>query len=224
LDNFFAFAWKILPDLLDGAKLTVEISVVCISAGIIFGILLGTARVYSNRVIYWLVTAYVEFLRGTPCIVQLFFIYYGLGDMGILLKPVLAAGLALGINTSVYQAEYFRGAILSVKPGQMIAARALGLSKWRAIRYVIFPQAIRLVIPSSSNEIVYMIKYSSIAFTVGVPELMSRADIIGAYYFRYFETYLVATFIYVVIVLLVAKLLNTLERKAIIPGLQMRQG
>lgn len=224
MDNFFAFAWKILPDLLDGAKLTVEISVVCISAGIIFGILLGTARVYSNRVIYWLVTAYVEFLRGTPCIVQLFFIYYGLGDMGILLKPVLAAGLALGINTSVYQAEYFRGAILSVKPGQMIAARALGLSKWRAIRYVIFPQAIRLVIPSSSNEIVYMIKYSSVAFTVGVPELMSRADIIGAYYFRYFETYLVATFIYVVIVLLVAKLLNTLERKAIIPGLQMRQG
>ncbi len=210
--------------MLEGAKVTIQLSVICISIGILFGLILGVARVYANKVIYTLVTAYVEFLRGTPCLLQLFFIYYGLGDVGILLKPVIAAGLALGINTSVYQAEYFRGAILSVKPEQMTAARAIGLSKWGAIRYVVLPQALRLVIPSSSNEIVYMFKYTSIAFAVGVPELMAQADMTGAYHFRYFESYVVAAIIYVIMVLIVAKLLHILEKKAAVPGLQLRQG
>lgn len=221
MGSFFDYAWKILPDLLEGTKLTIAIAAVCISSGMICGILLGTGRVYGNRVTYRLITAYVELLRGTPVLVQLFFIYYGLGDMGILMKPIVAAGLAMAINTSAYQAEYFRGAILAVKPGQMVAARALGLSEWRVIRYVVFPQAIRLVIPSSSSEMVYMIKCTSLTFVVGVPELMSRADILGAYYFRYFETYVVAAAIYVAIVLFVAKFVNIIERKVKIPGLQM---
>ena len=224
MKNFIVFAWKILPSLLEGTILTIELSIVCISIGIIFGIILGIARVYGNKPIYWIVTVYVEILRGFPCMVLLFLIYYGLGDVGILLNPVLAAGLALGINTSVYQAEYFRGAILAVNPGQMVAARSMGLSKWGAIRYVIFPQAIRLVLPSSSNEIIYMVKYSSIAFIVGVQDLMARANIKGSFYFRYFEAYLVAALIYLVIIFSLTKILSILEKKASIPGLQLRQG
>ena len=224
MKDFFIFAWKILPSLLEGTILTIELSIVCISLGILFGIILGIARVYGNKPIYWVVTAYVEILRGFPCMVLLFIIYYGLGDIGILLNPVLAAGLALGINTSVYQAEYFRGAILAVKPGQMVAARSMGLSKWKAIRYVIYPQAIRLVLPSSSNEIIYMVKYSSIAFIVGVQDLMARANIEGSFYFKYFEAYLVAALIYLVIIFSLTKMLEILEKKASIPGLQLRQG
>lgn len=221
--SFFHYAIEILPDMLSGAWITIQLSVVCITVGILFGMMLGVARVYSSKYIYWIVTGYVEFLRGTPCLLQLFFIYYGLGDMGLLLKPVIAAGLALGINTSVYQAEYFRGAIQSIKPGQMTAARAMGLSKWKAIRYVILPQALRLVIPSSSNEIIYMFKYTSVAFAVGVPELLAQADITGAMNFRYFESYLLAAIIYTIMVFTVAKIMGLIEKKVYVPGLQLMQ-
>ncbi len=221
--NFYHYAVDILPDMLAGTWITIQLSIVCISIGIIFGMILGVARVYSSKFIYWVVTAYVEFLRGTPCLLQLFFIYYGLGDMGLLLKPVVAAGIALGINTSVYQAEYFRGAIQAIKPGQMIAARSMGLSKWKAIRYVILPQALRLVIPSSSNEIIYMFKYTSVAFAVGVPELLAQADLTGAMNFRYFESYIVAAIIYTIMVFIVAEILSIIEKKAYVPGLQLAQ-
>jgi polar amino acid transport system permease protein len=221
--SFFDYAIEILPEMLSGAWVTLQLSVVCITVGIFFGMILGVARVYSSKFIYWIVTAYVEFLRGTPCLLQLFFIYYGLGDMGLLLKPILAAGIALGINTSVYQAEYFRGAIQSIKPGQMVAARSMGLSKWKSIRYVILPQALRLVIPSSSNEIIYMFKYTSVAFAVGVPELLSQADLTGSMNFRYFESYVVAAIIYTIMVFVVAKIMSTIEKKVTIPGLQLAQ-
>ncbi|MDY0376291.1 MAG: amino acid ABC transporter permease [Desulfobacterium sp.] len=221
--SFFDYAIKILPDMLSGAWVTIQLSVVCITLGIIFGMVLGVLRVYSSKFIYWIVTAYVEFLRGTPCLLQLFFIYYGLGDMGLLLKPILAAGLALGINTSVYQAEYFRGAIQSIKPGQMVAARAMGLGKWQSVRYVILPQALRLVIPSSSNEIIYMFKYTSVAFAVGVPELLAQADLTGSMNYRYFESYVVAAIIYTLMVFFVAKVMSMVEKKAYVPGLQLAQ-
>ncbi|MDY0219888.1 MAG: amino acid ABC transporter permease [Desulfobacterium sp.] len=221
--SFFNYAIKILPDMLSGAWVTVQLSVVCITVGIIFGMVLGVLRVYSSKFVYWMVTAYVEFLRGTPCLLQLFFIYYGLGDMGLLLKPILAAGLALGINTSVYQAEYFRGAIQSIKPGQMVAARAMGLGKWQSVRYVILPQALRLVIPSSSNEIIYMFKYTSVAFAVGVPELLAQADLTGSMNYRYFESYVVAAIIYTLMVFFVAKIISIIEKKAYVPGLQLAQ-
>jgi len=221
--SFFNYAIKILPDMLSGAWVTIQLSVVCITLGIIFGMVLGVLRVYSSKFIYWIVTAYVEFLRGTPCLLQLFFIYYGLGDMGLLLKPILAAGLALGINTSVYQAEYFRGAIQSIKPGQMVAARAMGLGKWQSVRYVILPQALRLVIPSSSNEIIYMFKYTSVAFAVGVPELLAQADLTGSMNYRYFESYVVAAIIYTLMVFFVAKVMSMVEKKAYVPGLQLAQ-
>lgn len=221
--SFLDYAIEILPDMLSGAWVTIELSFVCITVGIIFGMILGVARVYSSKYIYWIVTAYVEFLRGTPCLLQLFFIYYGLGDMGLLLKPVIAAGLALGINTSVYQAEYFRGAIKSIKPGQMTAARAMGLGKWKAIRHVILPQALRLVIPSSSNEIIYMFKYTSVAFAVGVPELLAQADLTGSMNFRYFESYVVAAILYTIMVFVVAKIMAMIEKKVYIPGLQLAQ-
>jgi len=224
LYNFFVYTWKILPDLIGGLKITIGLSVICISLGIIVGIFLGVARVYSKGFIYWLVTAYVEFIRGTPCLVQLLLIYYGLGDMGIFLKPIVSVGIALALNSSAYQAEYLRGAILSVRPGQVVASRALGLSKWGSIMYVILPQAMRLVVPSSSNEIVLMIKTTSLAFVVGLPELMSRANSIAFENFKYIQTFLITAAIYIIVVLFIAKALDILERKTKIPGLQMKQG
>jgi polar amino acid transport system permease protein len=222
VEEFLSYARTILPSLLEGTLITLELSAICIVVGIIAGALLGLARVYGNKIVYRIVTVYVEVVRGTPLITQVFFIYFGLGDMGILLKPVLAAGLALAINTAAYQAEYFRGAIRAINPGQITAVMAMGGTKFDAIRYVVVPQMFRIVIPSASNEIIYMIKCTSIAFTVGVPELMFKANREGLMHFKYVETYIVAACIYIVIILVVAELLKVLERKIAIPGLGLK--
>ena len=220
--SFFALVRDILPALLQGTSVTLELTFVCILSGFVLGILMALGRVYGNRPIYVLATGYVELIRGTPLLVQLFLIYYGLPDVGIVLHPILAAGIALGINTSAYQAEYFRGAIQSIPAGQMIAARSLGMGKLSSVWYIILPQALRLAIPPWSNELIYMLKYTSLAFVVGVPELMGRADIIAARNFRYFDVYLIVAIIYLVIVNLFASLLSLVEKRVKIPGLEMK--
>lgn len=220
--SFFALARNILPDLLQGTVVTLELTFVCILSGFVLGIMVALGRVYGNKLIYALATSYVELIRGTPLLVQLFLIYYGLPDVGIVLHPILAAGIALGINTSAYQAEYFRGAIQSIPAGQMIAARSLGMGKLESVWYIIIPQALRLAIPPWSNELIYMLKYTSLAFVVGVPELMGRANIIAARNFRYFDVYLIVAIIYVVIVNLFASLLSLVEKRVKIPGLEMK--
>jgi polar amino acid transport system permease protein len=220
--EFFNYSWTILPSLLEGTLITLELSAICIVVGLAAGSVIGLARVYGSKPVYRIATIYVEVVRGTPLITQVFFIYFGLGDIGILLKPVVAAGLALGINTAAYQAEYFRGAIRSIKPGQITAVQAMGGTKFDAIRYVIIPQMFRIVIPSASNEIIYMVKCTSIAFTVGVPELMFKANREGLMHFKYVETYILAAFIYIVIILTLAQILKYVELKIAIPGLGLK--
>ncbi|MCD5408503.1 amino acid ABC transporter permease [Candidatus Bipolaricaulota bacterium] len=218
--DFWELSSRFLPQLLLGARVTLELTSICIAGGLILGWGLALGRVYGGRIVYSLCTAYVELVRGTPLLVQLFMLYYGLPDVGIVLPPLLAAGVALGMNTAAYQAEYFRGAIQAVPKGQVQAARALGMGRWQAVWYVVLPQAVRLVIPAWSNELIYMLKYSSLAFIVGVPELMGRANLIAARNFRYFEIYLVVAVIYVALVGMLAGLLGWLERKTRLPGLE----
>jgi polar amino acid transport system permease protein len=167
-------------------------------------------------------TAYVQFIRGTPVLVQLFLIYYGLPAFEIRLDSLTAAIVGLGLNSAAYQAEYFRGAIQAISRGQMLAARAIGMTNLQAVRYVILPQALRLVIPPWSNELIYTLKYSSVAFIIGAPELMATGQIIASRNFRYFEVFLIVACIYLVCVLVISKLLDVVEQKLKIPGLEMR--
>ena len=218
MQGFLELAGRVLPQLLLGAKVALELTAICTVGGLILGWGLALGRVYGGRLVYPLCTAYVELVRGTPLLVQLFVLYYGLPDVGIVLPPLLAAGVAMGMNTAAYQAEYFRGAIQAVPQGQVQAARALGMGHWQAVRYVVLPQAMRLVIPAWSNELIYMLKYSSLAFIVGVPELMGRANLIAARNFRYLEIYLLVAAIYVALVGVLAGLLGLLERKTRLPG------
>lgn len=218
--EFFQLAWEIGPKLLDGTVVTLELTAICITSGFIIGLALSLGRVYGNKLVYSLTTTFVELVRGTPLLVQLFIIYYGLPDVGILLNPLLAAGIALGVNTSAYQAEYFRGAIQSVSAGQMTAARSIGMGRFSAIKSIILPQALRLAIPSWSNELIYMLKYTSLAFTVGAPELMAKAKIIAARNFRYLEVFIIVAFIYIIIVTGFTKILDVVEEKVKIPGLE----
>ncbi|MFB6290109.1 MAG: amino acid ABC transporter permease [Candidatus Bipolaricaulia bacterium] len=220
LVEFFKLAWEIGPRLLDGTVVTLELTAICISSGFVIGLALSLGRVYGNKLVYGLTTTFVELVRGTPLLVQLFIIYYGLPDVGIVLNPLLAAGIALGINTSAYQAEYFRGAIQSISAGQMTAARSIGMGKVGAIKSIILPQALRLAIPSWSNELIYMLKYTSLAFTVGAPELMAKAKIIAARNFRYLEVFIIVAFIYIIIVTGFTKVLDIVEERVKIPGLE----
>ena len=217
--NFFEFAWSISPKLLRGSLISLELTVLAISIGLILGIPLSLGRVYGNKIVYTLATIYVEAFRGTPLLTQLFILYFGLPSIGIMFSPFTSAVIGLGLNSAAYQAEYFRGAIQAVKDGQMVAARSIGMSKIKAIRYIILPQMFRLVIPSWSNELILLLKASSIAYMIQVSELVSVGRQIASRNFRTFEVFLVIAFIYFVIVEILNRILHSVEGKIKIPGL-----
>jgi len=142
-----------------------------------------------------------------------------LSPLGIHIPRIAAAIIGFGLNSAAYQAEYFRGAVQSITAGQMMAARAVGLSRLKAIRHIILPQALRLVIPSWSNELIYTIKYSSLAYFLSLQELMFVGKKLSLRTARTFETLMVVAAIYLVIVLIVSWFLHRLEKRVRIPGL-----
>jgi polar amino acid transport system permease protein len=213
------FEWSWLPQLAHGLILTIEITVTCIAIGVVLGILLALGRVYGGKWISIPCSIYIQIFRGTPLLVQLLMIYYGLPSWGIMLSAFTSGVLALGLNTAAYQAEYLRGAIQAVKTGQLFAARSMGMSMVQAARYVVLPQAFRIVIPSWSNELILMLKYSSIVFSVTLLDLMGVAKRIASHNFLYFEVYIVVALFYLALVFMVTQLLRMLEKKVHIPGL-----
>ncbi|HLQ84925.1 MAG TPA: amino acid ABC transporter permease [Salinisphaeraceae bacterium] len=208
-----------LPHLLDGLLVTLEITALCIGLGIVLGLVLAFARLYAQRPFAWAATAFINFFRGTPILAQLFLVYYGLPSIGIRLEPFTAGVLALGLNTSAYQAEYFRGAIQSLPAGQMLAARSIGMSRLQALQSIILPQALRLVIPPWSNELILMLKYSSIVFLATVMDLMGEGLVLASETYRYFEIFIVVAIMYLIVVLAVTWLLHRLQVWLRVPGL-----
>ncbi len=221
--SFLNLSYEIMPGLLKGAVVTLELTACSISLGFVLGIVLALGRLYGKRPVSLLCTGYIEFFRGTPLLVQLLILYYGLPPYGIRLSSFVAGILGLGLNSAAYQAEYFRGAIQSVSQGEIMAARAIGMSRFKAIMNIILPQMLRIVIPSWSNELIYTLKYSSVAYMIGAPELMAQAKFIAADNFRYFEVFLVVAFIYLIAVVVLSRILSLVEKRVRIPGLQMAQ-
>ena len=210
-----------IPKLLDGLVITFQISIICLTLGFLIGFPAALARVYGPKWMRWLVTVYIEILRGTPVLVQLFLIYYGLPQVNITLTAFASAYLTLGLNSSAYQAEYFRGAIQAIKSGQMMAARSIGMTKIQAIRYIIIPQAFRFAIPAWSNEAISMIKISSIVYLITVPEMMNVAKGLIARYYNPFETYIITGLIYMIVIGILSWLLSKMEQLLAIPGLEL---
>jgi polar amino acid transport system permease protein len=213
------FAIEHLPYVLQGVPTTLGLWVSAMTIGAILGLVLAWARIYGNRPIYLIATIYVEIFRGTPMLVQMLFIYLGLPEIGIVFDPLTAAIIAIGLNTAAYQAEYLRGAVRSVPTGQMTAARALGMGRFQGFANIILPQALRRVIPQWSNEAILELKYTSIAYAIGVTEITARAEKIGYETFQFFEVFLLIAAIYVVMTSVVAQLLLLLEKKVSVPGL-----
>jgi len=217
--SFPELAWSILPKLLEGMVVTLELTIIAITMGALLGIPIALGRVYGSKLIYIFCTFFVEIFRGTPLLTQLFILYFGLPSVGVMLSPFTAAVIGMGLNSAAYQAEYFRGAIQSVKEEQLIAAYSLGMKQVQAIRYVVLPQMLRLVIPSWSNELIYLLKYTSMAYMIQAPEIISQGRLISSRNFRTFEVFIVITVIYLVVVLILSKFLDLMESKFRIPGL-----
>jgi len=219
MESFPEFALEHLPYILEGLPITLGLWVLAISGGAVLGLALAWARLYGNKLVYGAATVYVEIFRGTPMLVQMFFIYLGLPEIGIVFGAFTAAVIAIGLNTAAYQAEYFRGAIRSIPTGQMAAAQAMGMSSLQGLRWIVLPQALRRVIPQWSNEAILELKYTSIAYAIGVSEITARAEKIGYETFNFFEIFLLLAIIYVILTGTVAQVLYYIEKRVAVPGL-----
>ena len=219
MQEWIVFLQNVLPGLLRGTVITLQLTVVSLLVGMVIGLPMGVALVYGPRWLQMLVRVYVTVFQGTPLLIQLFIVYYGLPDIGITLGRFTAAFLTLGLNSAAYQAEYLRGALQSVGSGQMTAARAIGMSRTQAIRYVILPQALRLVLPVWSNEAISMLKYTAVVFLVAVPDLMGQAKILSSKYFAPIPIYMTVAIFYLVLVGAAYFVLRAIERRVGIPGL-----
>lgn len=219
MQGFVDLLNKVMPDLLQGTVVTLQIAVVSLALGMIVGLPVGVGRVYGPVWLQRILGAYITLFQGTPLLIQLFMVYYGLPDVGITLGRLQAAFLTLGLNSAAYQAEYLRSALQSVSAGQMVAARAIGMSAGQAIWSIILPQALRLALPAWSNEAVAMLKYTSVVFLIAVPDLMGQAKILASRYFAPIQIYLIVAVFYIVLVGVTYLILTSIERRARIPGL-----
>lgn len=219
MSDFISFFAQSLPKLLDGLSTTLFLTFLSLILGFLLGISLALGRIYTPKIISWLCIGYIELIRGTPLLVQLFILYFGLPSVGIRITPITAAVIGLSLNSGAYQAEYLRGSIQSIKSGQMIAARALGMTKTQAIAHVIVPQALRLSIPAWSNELIYLLKYTSIAYIIQVVELTAEGKFIAAGTFRYLEIFTMIAIIYLSLTVLFTEIIDQIEHRIRIPGL-----
>ncbi|MEM4489903.1 MAG: amino acid ABC transporter permease [Desulfurococcaceae archaeon] len=210
------------PDLLNAMLLTIEITFIGFSIGLLLGLPISLGRVYGPLPLKVILATYIEFIRGTPMIVQLFFIYYALPIMGITLDAFTASIIAIGLNSAAYQAEYFRMAFGAIQREQWEAALSIGLSRLTVLTSVVLPQGMRIAIPALTNEIIYLLKYSSIAYFVTVPELVYVSKIIGARTLLHIQIYTVTAVFYISMSIILTKFAKIIEEKTAIPGLVLK--
>lgn len=221
MGGFLAILQRFLPEFLKGTLVTLELTAVGLTLGFLLGLALALMKAYGPKGLRLFSIGFIELFRGTPLLVQLFLIYYGLPSMGIRLSQSVSAYLALGLNSAAYQAEYLRGAIQSIGESQMTAGRAIGLSKWQTIRFIILPQALRLVIPCWSNEPISLLKTSAVVFLIAVQDLMARGRRVATITYNPIGSYLAIAVIYLVMVFILNEGLKWVERKTKIPGFEM---
>jgi glutamine transport system permease protein len=210
----FSIIPGILPALLLGARLTVQLALIAVAIGLVIGSFVGIGRVSGNRVIRTITGIYVDFIRGTPLLVQLFLVYFGLPSLiGRPVPPFTAAIAAMGINSGAYVAEIVRAGIQSIDRGQMEAARSIGLTYSQSMRYIIFPQAFRRVIPPLGNEFVAMLKETSLVSVIALEDLLRKGQVVITRTFRPFEIYMAVALIYLVMTLAISRLVAWSEKR-----------
>lgn len=214
---------EVVPAMLRGLWVSIQLIVPSAVFGLVIGVLSGVLRVYGHPVLKAMANTYVLFFRGFPLLVQLYLWYFGLARFGIYFSPYTAAVIGFSLCSGAYHSEYIRGALLSIKEGQMLGAKSLGFSKTQAIFSIILPQAIRRALPGSGNELIYLIKYSSLAYMVTCIELTGEGKILASLYFKYTEIFFIVGAIYLALVSVATWILNYVERRVSVPGFELRQ-
>jgi polar amino acid transport system permease protein len=184
---------------LDGAVMTVEVSVISLLLGMLVGTVLGLMRVSKSKTLSGISYGYVWIIRGTPLLVQLYLLYFGLPQVGIRLEPQVAGILGMGLNTGAYISEVVRAGIMAVDKGQMEAGLSLGMTPWLVMRRIIAPQAARVSVPPLVNQFIITLKNSSLVSLLTITELMRRGEEIIHTTFHSFEVYTVVGVIYLML-------------------------
>jgi polar amino acid transport system permease protein len=212
---------RFLPDLLEGTLMTLELVGVAVVVGLILAIPLGIARASRHWYVRALPYTYVFFFRGTPLLLQLFLVYYGLSQFEAvrdsmfwpyLREPYWCALITMTLHTAAYIAEILRGAIQSVPGGEVEAARALGMSRRQALQFVILPRAIRIGLPAYGNEVILMLKASAVVYTITLMDIMGVVRGINARTYQFELFFLVAGLIYLTITIVFTQLFKLVER------------
>jgi amino acid ABC transporter membrane protein len=198
--------------IVQGLWVTISVTAVALTVGVAIGIVMAIVRVYGHPALQTAVSAYSVVIRAVPVIVIIFILFFVISRY-VNLSPFWAGALALGFASGAYQTEIFRGALQAVHPGQMIAARAIGMSRLQAIQSIVLPQAVRLALPAWGNEATLVLKDSTLVFAVGVPEILRRAQQVSARTFEPFLAFGVALLLYLALTLITIQALQWLERR-----------
>lgn len=212
------FYQELLTSLNRGLIMSIALIIPSAVGGVLIGIIAGSVRTFGGPFSRTIGDAYAAIFRGTPLVVQLFILYFGLPNLGIYLSPYVAAVTGFTLCSGAYQSEYVRGALLSIKSGQYLGAQALGFTTFQTIFWIIVPQAVRRAIHGCGNEIIYLIKYSSLAFIVTCIELTGEGKTIATEYFRYTEVFGIIGLYYLGLVTLAIIILKKFEQYLFVPG------
>lgn len=205
----FSFLPKYYKFFLSGTGYTLLLSALTVVFGLIGGLALALMKTSKNKVLKSIAVSYIEFVRGTPLLIQLYIVYYGIKDI-----PMLAAGVvAMSLNSSAYIAEIIRAGINAVDKGQFEAARSLGMPVFLTYKEIIIPQALKNILPALGNEFIILIKESAIVSVIGIHDLMYNTDVVRGNTFIAFEPLVVAALIYFALTFSLSKLLGKVERR-----------
>ncbi|UUX93699.1 amino acid ABC transporter permease [Methanoplanus endosymbiosus] len=222
MDQMTFIAEILMPALIGGLVITLQLIAVSAPFGLLGGIGVAVGRTYGGRYTVLFCKAYVTFIKGCPLLLLLFILYFGLPSVGITLSAFVASITGFILCNSAYSSEYIRGSMKSIKEGQLIAARALGMTERQVIVNIVLPQALRRAIPGLSNEFIYLIKYSSLAYMLTVIELTGAGKLVATKYFTYNETFIMVGAVYLLLVTITTFGANMLEKKYAIPGIDSR--
>ncbi|MDR0136773.1 amino acid ABC transporter permease [Metabacillus idriensis] len=214
MDFRFDIIIDYLPLFIEGTLWTIAITIMGVLLGAILGLFIGIGKMMKNPLARLPFVWYVNFFRGTPLLVQIFIIHFGVMPLFMsTVNPIISGVVSLALNAAAYIAEIFRAGIKSIDRGQMEAARSLGMNHMQAMKEVILPQAVKRMIPPLGNEFIVLLKDSSLISLISVPELMYWGKAATGQYYRIWEPYLTVAFVYLVLTLSLTYLLNYVERR-----------
>lgn len=210
----FSIIPQYIPMLLDGIKMTVLLTLASVGAGVFIGLFTALMKMSKLKILKIIASCYIEIIRGTPVICQLFIIFYGLPQLiGFNLPDIIAAIIALSVNSGAYISEIIRAGIQAVDRGQTEAAYSLGLNSTMTMIYIIIPQAIKNILPALANEFITLIKESSVVSVISLSDLMRKATIIQSVTFRPFEPLVTVALIYFIMTFSLSKIIGKVERR-----------